>query len=202
MIIPPIFTTSLIHFLLKGPENVLFELGSERVECCLLVRMLLFVCTNPNCSFPEVPLVLGPPQLLSVALCTGPGSVAECSVLEISSQSGLSFLPIPSGRAAVSSTLENQREETSRQYSLQAPPEPHGSEGMDRSVALVTLPECGPYEKVAFDVLVQAPLAGLSAQAGDVECTVRRKRNCENLRIWDRDDTAEIRFFAVRLLRF
>ena len=32
MIILPILTTSLIHFGLEGWENVLFELGSERVE--------------------------------------------------------------------------------------------------------------------------------------------------------------------------
>ena len=32
MIIVPILTSSLIHFSLKGWENVLFELGSERVN--------------------------------------------------------------------------------------------------------------------------------------------------------------------------
>ena len=32
MIILPILTTPLIHFCLKGWENVLFELGSERVR--------------------------------------------------------------------------------------------------------------------------------------------------------------------------
>ena len=32
MIILPILTTSLIHFLFKGWENVLFELGSVRVK--------------------------------------------------------------------------------------------------------------------------------------------------------------------------
>ena len=32
MIILPIHTTSLIHFSLKGWENVLFELESERLE--------------------------------------------------------------------------------------------------------------------------------------------------------------------------
>ena len=30
MIIPPLLTTSLIHFSLKGWENVRFELGSEQ----------------------------------------------------------------------------------------------------------------------------------------------------------------------------
>ena len=37
MIIVPILTTSLIHFSLKGWENVLFELGSERVNQSFLV---------------------------------------------------------------------------------------------------------------------------------------------------------------------
>ena len=37
MIILPIITTSVIHFSVKGWENVLFELGSERVN----TRMLL-----------------------------------------------------------------------------------------------------------------------------------------------------------------
>ena len=32
MIIPPILTTSLIHFLFKGWENVHFEVGGERVK--------------------------------------------------------------------------------------------------------------------------------------------------------------------------
>ena len=32
MIIEPILDTSFIHFSLKGWENVLFELGSERVK--------------------------------------------------------------------------------------------------------------------------------------------------------------------------
>ena len=32
MILVPVLTTSLIHFSLKGWENVLFELGSERVN--------------------------------------------------------------------------------------------------------------------------------------------------------------------------
>ena len=32
MILVPVLTTSLIHFSLKGWENVLFELGSERVK--------------------------------------------------------------------------------------------------------------------------------------------------------------------------
>ena len=32
MILVPVLTTSLIHFSLKGWENVLFELGTERVK--------------------------------------------------------------------------------------------------------------------------------------------------------------------------
>ena len=40
MIIPLILTTSFIHFSLKGWENVLVELGSERVNpgACVIVR--------------------------------------------------------------------------------------------------------------------------------------------------------------------
>ena len=39
MIIIPILTTSLIHYSLKGWENVLFELGSERVN-----RKTYYIC--------------------------------------------------------------------------------------------------------------------------------------------------------------
>ena len=35
MIILPILTTSLIHFSSKGWEDVLFEIGSERVKNCV-----------------------------------------------------------------------------------------------------------------------------------------------------------------------
>ena len=37
MIILPILTTSLVHFSLKGWENVLFELGSGRVKIALSI---------------------------------------------------------------------------------------------------------------------------------------------------------------------
>ena len=40
MSVLPILTTSLIHFSLKGWENVLFELGSERVNVFSFVRHL------------------------------------------------------------------------------------------------------------------------------------------------------------------
>ena len=37
MILVPVLTTSLIHFSWKGWENVLFELGIERVKLCYIV---------------------------------------------------------------------------------------------------------------------------------------------------------------------
>ena len=46
MTILPILTTSLIHFSLKGWENVLFELGSERVN----VNHDFKRCTSSFCS--------------------------------------------------------------------------------------------------------------------------------------------------------
>ena len=47
MIILPILTMSLIHFSLKAWENLLLELGSERVKCAREYRhglYLLFAC--------------------------------------------------------------------------------------------------------------------------------------------------------------
>ena len=44
MIIPPILTTPLIYFSLKGWENVIFELGSERVNGYLkIVQVFIFI---------------------------------------------------------------------------------------------------------------------------------------------------------------
>ena len=119
------------------------------------------------------PLVVGLPQYLSVTVTTGPGSVGENSILEISSSSGLSFLPVQSGTAWLSSTLENQESITSKPYALRTAALPRDEDDVDRSVAIVTLPACGPYEKVVFDLVVQAPLCKQSEQAEEVQHQVR-----------------------------
>ena len=52
MIIVPIITTSLIHLSSKGWENVLFELGSERLTCLVKhwVVNQKFIRVMENCD--------------------------------------------------------------------------------------------------------------------------------------------------------
>ena len=58
MIILPILTTSLIHFSLKGSENVLFELGSDTVKMLAMVsdgvRVLPALFSFDALTFPAL----------------------------------------------------------------------------------------------------------------------------------------------------
>ena len=50
----PILTTSPIHFTLKGWENVLFELGSERARVLLHVHLIFYLFSSPCGDFPFI----------------------------------------------------------------------------------------------------------------------------------------------------
>ena len=58
MIMLPILTTTLIHFLFKGWENVLFELGSERVKNSMLYDSL-------NCTL-QYSIIVPSPLIIAV----------------------------------------------------------------------------------------------------------------------------------------
>ena len=60
MIILPILTTTLILFSLKGCENVLFELGSERVIIAVggkFTRSIVSYCPLAMCQFGNLAYV-------------------------------------------------------------------------------------------------------------------------------------------------
>ena len=99
IIVPPILATSLIHFLLKGWDNVLYELRSERVNyhypttrqktlrsckapnysgCIAIKGFSLFSMLTPSCweireifcqSGPKVHLAFGPWKFGDYQLC-------------------------------------------------------------------------------------------------------------------------------------
>ena len=70
MILVPVLTTSLIHFSLKGWENVLFELGSERVKVGqgipTVVSLLLLFLSRHRFFLIKYTLILQP-----LKKCTG-----------------------------------------------------------------------------------------------------------------------------------
>lgn len=112
-------------------------------------------------------LLLGVCQRISITISVGPGTVEKDSKLEITSSTQLLFHLI-SGTAYISSNLDTNTIRTEQPYKVSFP---SFHEGVDptSSVAIVTLPKCGPYEKLEFDLLVEGGLNKQSEQKEDVE---------------------------------
>ena len=70
MILVPVLTTSLIHFSWKGWENVLFELGIERVNMALAKRCSQLKPTRAKFSSPMELGIVWPPTWLESACWT------------------------------------------------------------------------------------------------------------------------------------
>ena len=107
---------------------------------------------------------MGLPQQVTLSISVESGSIANGSVLEITSQNtGLTFEPIQSGEAAVHSSLGNEETKT-LPYKVQTLTM-HGYDDVtDTSVAMVTLPAVGPYAKIDFNLILHASLEKQSFQ--------------------------------------
>ena len=107
---------------------------------------------------------MGLPQQVTLSISVESGSIANGSVLEITSQNtGLTFEPIQSGEAAVHSSLGNGDTKT-LPYKVQTLTM-HGYDDVtDTSVAMVTLPAVGPYAKIDFNLILLASLEKQSFQ--------------------------------------
>ena len=107
---------------------------------------------------------MGLPQQVTLSISVESGSIANGSVLEITSQNtGLTFEPIQSGEAVVQSSLGNEETKT-LPYKVQTLTM-HGYDDVtDTSVAVVTLPAVGPYAKIDFNLILHASLEKQSFQ--------------------------------------
>lgn len=109
-------------------------------------------------------LLLGLPQQVTLSILVESGSIANGSVLEITSQNtGLTFEPIQLGEAVVHSSLGNEESKT-LPYKVQTLTM-HGYDDVtDTSVAMVNLPAVGPYAKIDFNLILHASLEKQSFQ--------------------------------------
>lgn len=112
----------------------------------------------------ELHLLSGPPQQVTLSISVEPGSIANGSVLEITSQKkGITFEPIHSGEAVIQSSMDKENR-TTAPYSVQVLAV-HGDDDVaDISVAMVTLPAVGPYAEIDFKLIIRAPLEKQSVQ--------------------------------------
>ena len=126
------------------------------------------------CSFCfiELHLLSGPPQQVTLSISVEPGSIANGSVLEITSQKkGITFEAIHSGEAVIQSSMDKENR-TTAPYSVQVLAV-HGDDDVaDISVAMVTLPAVGPYAKIDFKLIIRAPLEKQSVQEEATEYKV------------------------------
>lgn len=108
--------------------------------------------------FADLHLLSGLPQQVTLSISVEPGSIANGSVLEITSQKkGVTFEPIHSGEAVIQSSIDKEDMKTAP-YSVQVLAV-HGDDDVaDISVAMVTLPAVGPYAKIDFKLIIHAPL--------------------------------------------
>ena len=99
-------------------------------------------------------------------MSVGPGSIADGSVLEITSTTGLLFHPVQPSTATLHSTIDLEEPNTEGTFQITIP-EHHRKEsnnGEAFPVGMVTLPACGPYQEVNLYLVVSAPLEKQSAQ--------------------------------------
>ena len=122
------------------------------------VIFVLFFCS------PDLHLLSGLPQQVSLSISVESGSIADGSVLEIASRNtGLTFEPIQSGEAVVHSSMGKEDKKT-LPYKVQVLTM-HGHDDVtDTSVAMVTLPAVGPYAKIDFELILNASLEKQSIQ--------------------------------------
>lgn len=120
------------------------------------------ICWSPP---GDLYLLAGLPQEVTLSISVEPGSIANGSVLEISTQKkGISFEPISSGQAVIHSSIDKQDNIRTAPYSVQVPTV-HGQEDVTNiAVALVTLPAVGPYAKIDLKLIIHAPLEKQSLQ--------------------------------------
>lgn len=108
--------------------------------------------------FADLHLLAGLPQEVMLSVSVEPGSIASGSVLEITSQKkGITFEPIQAGEANIQSSMDKEDIKTAP-YSVQVFAVHGDDEIADISVAMVTLPAVGPYAKIDFKLIIQAPL--------------------------------------------
>ena len=113
-----------------------------------------------------IDLLAGIPQQIGLCVSVGPGSIAEGSVLEVTSNNGLRFLPVGPSTATIHSTFDVEEPTTEGTFKITVP-ENHGEEcddGQPYSVAMVTLPACRPYQEICLYIMVSAPLEKQSLQ--------------------------------------
>ena len=109
-------------------------------------------------------LLSGLPRQVTLSILVESGSIANGSVLEITSQNkGLTFEPSQSCEAVVNSSMGNENS-TTLPFKVQTLTT-HGYDDVtDTSVAMVTLPAVGPYAKIHFNLVLHASLEKQSFQ--------------------------------------
>ena len=109
-------------------------------------------------------LLSGLPRQVTLSILVESGSIANGSVLEITSQNkALTFEPIQSCEAVVYSSVGNANS-TTLPFKVQTLTT-HGNDDVtDKSVAMVTLPAVGPYAKINFNLILHASLEKQSFQ--------------------------------------
>ena len=113
---------------------------------------------------------------MTLSISVEPGSIANGSVLEITSKKkGLIFEPISSGEAVINSSMDKQDISRTAPYSVRVPAaQDHEEDATDITVAMVTLPAVGPYAKIDFKLILNASLEKQSAQEEVTEYLVMR----------------------------
>ncbi|XP_031568533.1 trafficking protein particle complex subunit 10-like [Actinia tenebrosa] len=115
------------------------------------------VSDPPKITVSSSDLLAGLSQRVRITISVGPGSIEPNSKLEITSKTNLQLHQITSGTAYISSNLETSPK-TEHPYKVTFPSF-HEGDDVTSAVAIVTLPRCGPYEKMEFDLVVLAPLS-------------------------------------------
>lgn len=113
---------------------------------------------------------------MTLSISVEPGSIANGSVLEITShKKGLSFEPISSGEAVITSSMDKQDISRTAPYNVRVPAvQDQDEDATDITVAMVTLPAVGPYAKIDFKLIFNASLEKQSAQEEVTEYLVMR----------------------------
>lgn len=130
-------------------------------------RGFAIVCDPPQINWThekDLHLLSGLLQQVTLSVSVESGSIADGSVLEISSKNhGLTFEPVQSGQAIVNCLMGKEESKTAP-YSVEVNMIPEGDDVTGISFAMVTLPALGPYAKIDFNLKLRASLEKQSIQ--------------------------------------
>lgn len=129
-------------------------------------RGFAIVCDPPQINWTherDHHLLSGLLQQVTLSVSVESGSIADGSVLEISTNAGLTFEPVQSGHAIINCLMGKEERKTAP-YSVAVNMIPEDDGVLGSSVAMVTLPALGPYARIDFNLKLRASLEKQSIQ--------------------------------------